>query len=115
MIHFADRPHLLLKSSDRLSRSQLVGREYLVHIQQTIPETVDEGVARQLPELASDATISRNGDFGAVWGGSTIRHRSNHMDGPDPAGGNILFLDGHVTWREFRDMRLRATPPDHWF
>jgi prepilin-type processing-associated H-X9-DG protein len=27
------------------------------------------------------------------------------MEKSVPAGGNILFLDGHVSWRKFRDMK----------
>jgi prepilin-type N-terminal cleavage/methylation domain-containing protein len=29
---------------------------------------------------------------------------SNHMNGNRPQGGNILFQDTHVAWRQFRDM-----------
>jgi prepilin-type N-terminal cleavage/methylation domain-containing protein/prepilin-type processing-associated H-X9-DG protein len=33
---------------------------------------------------------------------------SNHMKGSLPAGGNILFLDGHVSWRPFNQMNVPA-------
>jgi prepilin-type processing-associated H-X9-DG protein len=29
------------------------------------------------------------------------------MRGKKPAGGNILFLDGHVEWRDFGSMKLQ--------
>jgi prepilin-type processing-associated H-X9-DG protein len=28
----------------------------------------------------------------------------NHMNRNQPEGGNILFQDGHVGWRQFREM-----------
>ncbi|HYG22453.1 MAG TPA: DUF1559 domain-containing protein [Verrucomicrobiae bacterium] len=31
-------------------------------------------------------------------------YNSSHMAGRMPAGGNILFMDQHVEWRQFRDM-----------
>jgi prepilin-type N-terminal cleavage/methylation domain-containing protein/prepilin-type processing-associated H-X9-DG protein len=31
--------------------------------------------------------------------------RAGHMQNNRPTGGNILFVDGHVAWRRFRDMR----------
>jgi hypothetical protein len=30
---------------------------------------------------------------------------SSHMSTKLPAGGNILFMDQHVSWRRFRDMK----------
>jgi len=32
---------------------------------------------------------------------------TNHMNSREPDGGNIGFLDGHVTWRHFKDMYER--------
>src|SRR5438094_6235651 len=29
---------------------------------------------------------------------------SGHLQGRNPSGGNILFLDGHASWRRFRDL-----------
>lgn len=29
---------------------------------------------------------------------------SGHLEGKNPSGGNILFLDGHAAWRRFRDL-----------
>jgi prepilin-type N-terminal cleavage/methylation domain-containing protein len=30
-------------------------------------------------------------------------------------GGNLLFLDGHVIWRPFDQMKLRGGPNELWF
>jgi len=38
-------------------------------------------------------------------------YKPAHRDGNKPAGGNLLFLDGHATWRQFNAMlpRYQAT------
>lgn len=62
-------------------------------------------------ELAFDATVSMRGDFAHVVG--IFTDRSNHMRGNQPKGGNVLFEDMHVQWRDFSQMQLRfATRPD---
>lgn len=35
-------------------------------------------------------------------------YTSNHMRGGSPAGSNILFMDAHVDWRQFKNMRVPA-------
>ena len=32
-----------------------------------------------------------------------MTQRTSHMNGGAPAGGNIMYLDGHVEWRNYRD------------
>ncbi len=60
-------------------------------------------------ELAVDASISFGFDnFTDVKGMAPTPHRANHISGPRPAGGNILYLDGHVDWRAFAQMRNRV-------
>ena len=44
-----------------------------------------------------------------VVGGFYLHHLSPHLKGPFPAGGNVGFKDGHVTWRKFDDMSQRAS------
>jgi len=68
-------------------------------------------------ELAVDDTLSQNGDFAAVLGGWKLPHTTSHMKGVKPQGGNILFLDGHVAWRPFSEMRLRCSAGnvEFWF
>lgn len=72
--------------------------------------------------IAADATLSvgdTGGDrpFGQnrhqnrytkVQGGSSILHDTPHMKGSVPAGGNLLFLDGHAEWRRFEEMVVRT-------
>ena len=69
-------------------------------------------------EIAADAVISVNGRFTGVWGGWEFPGRSNHLryDKDVAAGGNILFLDGHVQWRDLSQMSIRCQPGnDEWF
>ena len=41
---------------------------------------------------------------------------TNHLiSNTIPAGGNIVFLDGHVEWRPFVMMEWRVGPPYHWW
>jgi prepilin-type N-terminal cleavage/methylation domain-containing protein/prepilin-type processing-associated H-X9-DG protein len=35
---------------------------------------------------------------------ASIVQRTSHLEGAVPSGGNILFMDGHVDWRSFKDM-----------
>jgi prepilin-type N-terminal cleavage/methylation domain-containing protein/prepilin-type processing-associated H-X9-DG protein len=70
-------------------------------------------------ELAADATLSdavdRNARFTNVTGGWVEPHWSNHFRGTKATGGNILFLDGHVTWRAFKEMNCWLNNPAQWF
>jgi type II secretory pathway pseudopilin PulG len=76
--------------------------------------------------LLADATISVNpagtgaapaaaGSFTSVVGGFPVPHLSPHLKGNLPAGGNLAFKDGHVAWREFKDMSQRATGSSRGF
>lgn len=61
---------------------------------------------------ASDGPDRETADFTGATGGCFTRwgvhDRSNHLrSGTRPAGGNILFLDGHVAWRQFQEMEHR--------
>ena len=71
-------------------------------------------------ELAADATLSNTvnkntASFAAVIGGWPEPHWSNHLKGSKATGGNILFLDGHVAWRNLADMKVWVTNPPQWF
>lgn len=68
-------------------------------------------------ELVTDATLSQginpaaypNGKFINIV--NTLTSRSNHLErGKDnrAAGGNMGFVDGHVSWRDFDNMEPRA-------
>jgi prepilin-type N-terminal cleavage/methylation domain-containing protein/prepilin-type processing-associated H-X9-DG protein len=71
-------------------------------------------------ELVTDSNLSigapPNRKFTGVYGGFPS-HRSNHLKrGNQGIGGNILYLDGHVAWRDISEMRIRFQPGhDEWF
>ncbi|MBO61597.1 MAG: hypothetical protein CMO63_06470 [Verrucomicrobiales bacterium] len=54
--------------------------------------------------LTADATISSslNNGFASVRGGWKKLHKTAHLDnsGKYPAGGNLNYLDGHVSWQK---------------
>jgi prepilin-type N-terminal cleavage/methylation domain-containing protein/prepilin-type processing-associated H-X9-DG protein len=53
-------------------------------------------------EISADAVVSTGTppfNFGDVLGGWNQPHQSSHWYSGLPTGGNILFLDGHVAWR----------------
>jgi len=53
-------------------------------------------------ELMSDAVLSLNGQYEGI---TADNNRTAHMEkNRRPAGGNILFLDGHVAWRPYTKM-----------
>ena len=74
--------------------------------------------------LRFSGTINPDGSPGAgtswsdIQGGYPVHHTSAHMDHGQPAGGNVLFLDAHVEWRNFKKMRLisqgTANPQFFW-
>ena len=73
-------------------------------------------------EVVVDVTIrdTTTGSFNniSIGGLSTltppILQRTSHMQGSGPAGGNILFVDGHVSWRPWSMMYIKGIP-QHWF
>jgi prepilin-type processing-associated H-X9-DG protein len=80
------------------------------------PQPVSERV------LTADATLSRNSENdearkytgGYHWtdidtGSYAKHHLSAHLTGTTPVGGNLGMLDGHVEWRKFEKMRVRAS------
>lgn len=66
--------------------------------------------------LFADAVISTSNllpptpadNFTDVAGAYAKHHRTSHMDGALPAGGNAAMLDGHVEWRSFSVMVSRG-------
>jgi prepilin-type processing-associated H-X9-DG protein len=61
-------------------------------------------------EVVIDATIyqDRTNNFTRIQGGWAKLHRTSHLNGNVAAGGNILFLDGHVMWRPYKQMTNRT-------
>lgn len=64
--------------------------------------------------LVADATLSETANgktyFTGISGGWSKKHDSAHMAGKNPAGGNLLFLDGHVEWHKFDKLKVRTAP-----
>ena len=68
-------------------------------------------------ELVTDVTASNgpnrdtadfSGATGGCWSRWQVYDRSNHLrKGTRAIGGNILFVDGHVSWRKFDEMEHR--------
>jgi prepilin-type N-terminal cleavage/methylation domain-containing protein/prepilin-type processing-associated H-X9-DG protein len=83
--------------------------------------------------LLADATISLNGQSnpalrntyqytgivgGLVINGRAFPHRTSHLNGTVPSGGNLGMLDGHVEWRSFSAMVPRtsgSSTPTFWW
>jgi prepilin-type N-terminal cleavage/methylation domain-containing protein/prepilin-type processing-associated H-X9-DG protein len=72
-------------------------------------------------ELVTDVVISEGPQTGPTTNPNTQKWRdvistnpnelpngynSSHMGKGLPAGGNIMFMDGHVEWRRFQDMQM---------
>lgn len=85
---------------------------------QTVPasaELVVDVVARQ-----PSASGSGPGSFANITVGELatqnppLIQRTSHLQGTFPAGGNILFEDGHVEWRQWRVMYNHGNP-QHFF
>jgi prepilin-type N-terminal cleavage/methylation domain-containing protein len=68
--------------------------------------------------LMACATISQPGQanianraankYTDIQGGWSKLHRSPHLNGPMPIGGNVVMLDGHGQWRKFPTMLPRV-------
>jgi|SRR5579859_5356174 len=64
-------------------------------------------------ELAFDAILSQEGSYDHIQG--KWIDRSSHLDRQGhPLGGNLLFEDGHVQWRDFSEMRHRIFGDAVW-
>lgn len=57
---------------------------------------------------AKTSTYQWTGIMGGL--GTQFLHRTSHLNGKNPAGGNIGMLDGHVEWRKFNYMLPRTNP-----
>ncbi|HEY2081225.1 MAG TPA: prepilin-type N-terminal cleavage/methylation domain-containing protein [Verrucomicrobiae bacterium] len=84
-------------------------------------------------ELVADVVISQGPASGPTTNPNTQQWRnvistnptelpggynSSHMSKNLPAGGDIMFMDGHVEWRRFQDMRMWGTwsnSRNEWF
>lgn len=64
-------------------------------------------------ELVNDVVISAMVSGGRTYtrvpSGVIDHHTTSHLSDPKtPAGGNILFIDGHTQWRNFKKMEIRT-------
>jgi prepilin-type processing-associated H-X9-DG protein len=63
-----------------------------------------------------DSRSTANNNFVSVYGGYFAGHGTTHRAGMKPLGGNNLYLDGHVEWRNFDSMKNRMfSNPQFWF
>jgi prepilin-type N-terminal cleavage/methylation domain-containing protein/prepilin-type processing-associated H-X9-DG protein len=89
--------------------------EWNLHLSRTEPIQISFGIW-QTPTLAdrvlfADVTISKNGqnnaalrntyEYTGIQGGFYKAHRTAHMSGSLPAGGNMAYLDGHISWKKW--------------
>lgn len=67
-------------------------------------------------DLTGASPYARFTDIGGLpkTGSSDVVQRTSHLDGKLPAGGNDLFLDGHVKWRDWRTI-WNNKHPLKWF
>ncbi len=95
-----------------------------------IPKSIEVGAWKYPPPpsaervLLADATISDNRNeanrgankYVGIMGGWEKPHRTPHLDGAIPSGGNVAMLDGHADWRKFKPMQVRTTAgPYFWW
>jgi prepilin-type N-terminal cleavage/methylation domain-containing protein/prepilin-type processing-associated H-X9-DG protein len=82
------------------------------------------GINPSAQELAVDSVISvgqakvASSNFRAYPSNSGIvtTHTSSHLGKNNlPAGGNILFLDSHVQWKAFKDMKVQVVAGPNWW
>lgn len=59
----------------------------------------DEGSTKSYAAITSVGGLPKN-----------VVQRTSHLEGAMPAGGNELFEDGHVEWRQFREMWHKQGP-----
>ena len=65
-------------------------------------------VGENMSNRAANQWTSIQGSWGV--------YRAPHMDGKVAAGGNVLYLDGHVSWKQLNKMYVRTTgSPAFWW
>ena len=119
-IHSATGYQWMFKRQNAPMPAMLYGRKYVEKITEKLTITIPPNPPKVLVpsdiEVASDMTNSRGTSgsatenfMGGPIGGHPFAHHTSHMKNRQkPAGGSILFLDGHVDWRPFESMRLQT-------
>ena len=68
-----------------------------------------------ISNASNEKNRSLNG-YTEIQGGWSKLHRSPHLNGKLPSGGNLGMLDGHVEWRKFPAMHVRTVQgPYFWW
>ncbi len=83
-----------------------------------MPVLAADAVIADGASVKADGTYFRGGSFTVVLGGWAKPHRTSHLNGLMPAGGSELYVDGHVAWVKWNDMRnrtLSASDPTWWW
>lgn len=70
---------------------------------------IDEVVRDQNTKSYAELSV---GEFATLT--PPIVQRTSHLVGPNPAGGNILFEDGHVAWRSWLLMWNNGNPQEYF-
>jgi prepilin-type processing-associated H-X9-DG protein len=95
---------LLTPHGDPWSSTRLFGRDIQVKLTK-VTGTNTHNLTDT--ELAVDAVISSGRPPSFTYARAGATHRTSHLDRNQPAGGNVLYLDGHVAWRKYQDMKVR--------
>jgi prepilin-type N-terminal cleavage/methylation domain-containing protein/prepilin-type processing-associated H-X9-DG protein len=114
-IHCATGYQFLFKRAAAPNMAPLYyGRKYIEKSNEKQTLNINGVLHTKLPtelELATDMVQSRAGppeNFFGAKGGHPVVHHTPHMNNKKPAGGNVLFLDGHAEWRPFDTMRIQS-------
>jgi len=102
----------------RLPPASLVGATFRYQDEDRWIENISNRTLKNAPAdlvLATDIVLSNTEsreptgkNFVEIHGGYFMGHGTSHRDRAErPSGGNVLFLDGHVAWRNFPEMKPR--------
>ena len=82
-----------------------------------------------MPGLVTDIVLSQQNttswtspphNFTTAYGGYHSGHGTTNRSGDKPLGGNVMYLDGHVDWKNFDSMMSRILSesyglPHFWY
>jgi len=113
---------LAFKGSARIATTNITESTEPPPIRMTDGTILDLGSSERA--LAACGTLS-NGEnmvdrtrnqYTDIDGGWAKNHFSPHLNGKIPIGGNVLYLDGHAAWKQFKKMVVRTTgSPAFWW
>jgi prepilin-type N-terminal cleavage/methylation domain-containing protein/prepilin-type processing-associated H-X9-DG protein len=91
---------------------------YTIGVEKINPSPSDRVVVADATlSIGSNENNRAANNYTRVMGGWSQAHRSAHVDGKMPIGGNILYLDGHSSWKIFKKMVVRTdgSDPSFWW